>query len=98
MPRGYNSGYNAKNILAYIFDLRSGSSNIYIYIYLFFTHTYCPPDYFKHLYYKREAFFSVHYTVLGRILSFLRFSSNTNQNSYEVLGRAFGPQFFVGFS
>lgn len=71
---------------------------IYIYIYLFFTHTYCPPDYFKHLYYKREAFFSVHYTVLGRILSFLRFSSNTNQNSYEVLGRAFGPQFFVGFS
>ena len=39
MPRGYNSGYNAKNILAYIFDLRSGSSNIYIYIYFLHIHT-----------------------------------------------------------
>lgn len=38
MPRGYNSGYNAKNILAYIFHLRSGSSNIYIYIYIYFLH------------------------------------------------------------
>lgn len=39
MHRGYNSGYNAKNILAYIFDLRSGSSNIYIYIYFLHIHT-----------------------------------------------------------
>lgn len=39
MPRGYNSGYNAKNILAYIFDLRSGSLNIYIYIYFLHIHT-----------------------------------------------------------
>lgn len=39
MPRGYNSGYNAKNILAYIFDLKSGSSNIYIYIYFLHIHT-----------------------------------------------------------
>lgn len=39
MPRGYNSGYNAKNILAYIFDWRSGSSNIYIYIYFLHIHT-----------------------------------------------------------
>ena len=39
MPRGYNSGHNAKNILAYIFHLRSGSSNIYIYIYFLHIHT-----------------------------------------------------------
>ena len=36
--------------------------------------------------------------VNGTLPPSLRFSSNTNQNSYEVLGRAFGPQFFVGFS